>query len=79
MLYVSGCSSVPEALEYYQNARHLMSKAHFNLRSWASNSPEVRTKAQQDEVADKAVLVNVLGLLHKTLYDLHINHFHLSK
>ena len=47
---VIGCSSVPETLEYYQEARHLMSKAHFNLRSWASNSPEVRTKAQHKMV-----------------------------
>ena len=25
---VSGCSTVPDALEYYQNARKLMSEAH---------------------------------------------------
>ena len=35
---VSGCSTVPDALECYHNARELLSKAHFNLRSWASNS-----------------------------------------
>jgi len=42
---VSGCATIPDALEYYQNARNLMSNAHFNLRSWASNSSEVRTRA----------------------------------
>ena len=46
-----------------------MSKAHFNLRSWASNSPEVRARAQQDGVADKAQLTNVLGLLWDTTQD----------
>ena len=60
---VSGCSSVQDALEYYHNVRQLMSNAHFNLRSWASSSPEVRTKAQQDGIADTAVTVNVLGLM----------------
>ena len=66
---VSGCSTVPDALEYYQSARNLMSNAHFNLRSWASNSSEVRTRAQQDGVADKAALTNVLGLLWDTAQD----------
>ena len=66
---VSGCSNVPDALEYYHNARQLISNAHFNLRSWASNSPEVRTRAQQDGVADTAVTVNVLGLMWDTSQD----------
>ena len=66
---VSGSSTVPDALEYYHNARELLSKAHFNLRSWASNSPEVRARAQQDGVADKAQLTNVLGLLWDTTQD----------
>ena len=30
---VFGCSTVPDALDYYHNARELLSKAHFNLRS----------------------------------------------
>jgi len=66
---VSGCSTVPDALKYYQNARDLMSNAHFNLRSWASNSQEVKARAQQDGVADKASLTNVLGLLWDTAQD----------
>ena len=46
--------------------------------------PEIRTKAQKDSVADKAVLFNVFGLFlayigisYKILCDLQINHFHL--
>jgi len=46
-----------------------MSNAHFNLRSWASNSSELRTRAQQDGVTDKAPLTNVLGLLWDTAQD----------
>ena len=46
-----------------------MSKAHFNLRSWASNNPEVITRAQQDGIADTAVTVNVLGLMWDTSQD----------
>jgi len=60
---VSGCATVPDALEYYQSARNLIYNAHFNLRSWASNSSEVRTRAQQDGVADKSAG----GIQHKTL------------
>ena len=66
---VSGCSTVPDALVYYRNARGLLSKAHLNLRSWASNSSEVKTIAQQDGVADKAELTNVPGLLWDTTQD----------
>lgn len=46
-----------------------MSNGHFNLRSWSSNSPEVRTRAQHDGDPDKVTLVNVLGLLWDTSQD----------
>jgi len=55
-------SSEACALEYYNDARSVMSKANFNLRSWASNSPNLRAAAQQVNVADKDTVVNVLGL-----------------
>ena len=35
---VSGCPSESEAVSYYKDARTIMSGAHFDLRSWASNS-----------------------------------------
>ena len=66
---VSGCSSEARALQYYKEARSLMSKANFNLRSWASNSSSLMTLARQDGVADNHPLVNVLGLLWDTLQD----------
>ena len=43
-----------------------MSDAHFNLKSLASNSQEVKARAQQDGVADRASLTNVLGWLWDT-------------
>ena len=46
-----------------------MSKANFNLRSWASNSPNLMTKANHDQVADTNTAVNVLGLLWNTASD----------
>ena len=66
---VSGCSSEARALQYYKEARSLMSKANFNLRSWASNSSSLTTLAQQDGVANNHLLVNVLGLLWDTSQD----------
>ena len=50
---VSECPIEACALEYYKDVSSVMSKANFNLRSWASNSPNLRAAAQQDNVADK--------------------------
>ena len=46
-----------------------MSKANFNLRSWASNSPQLMAKAHEDKVADVNTTVNVLGLFWITAND----------
>ena len=66
---VSGCTNETSAVDYYTEARELMSKANFNLRSWASNSPNLMTKANHDQVADTNTAVNVLGLLWNTASD----------
>ena len=39
-----------------------MSKANFNLRSWASNSPKLQTIVQKENIADASQVVNLLGL-----------------
>jgi len=65
---VSGCPTEACSLEYYKEARSVMSKVNFNLRSWASNSPNLRVTAQQDNVADKET-VNVLNLMWDTSQD----------
>jgi len=43
---VSGCSSETRALDYYKEARILMSKAKLKLRNWASNSTKLTAMAQ---------------------------------
>ena len=59
---VSGCTSETSAIDYYTEARKLMLKANFNLRSWTSNSPQLMAKAYEDKVADVNTTVNILGL-----------------
>ena len=66
---VSGCTNETSAVDYYTEARELMSKVNFNLRSWASNSPNLMTKANHDQVADTNAAVNVLGLVWNTASD----------
>ena len=59
---VSGCPSESEAVQYYRDARSLMKDAHFNLRSWASNSHQLTNQAVTDKVLDNNNPVNVLRL-----------------
>ena len=66
---VSGCSSESEAVQLYKNARSIMTEAHFNLRSWASNSCKLTEQATRDKVADLSNPVNVLGLQWDTQAD----------
>ena len=66
---ISGCQSENEILHYYAEARAVMSDAHFNLRSWASNSQQLQSRAQLDEVLDTDTTVNVLGMKWNTCTD----------
>jgi len=66
---VSGFPNVDVATQYYYKARQIMSDAHFNLHSWASNHRSIRLLAQQDKVADSHTTMNVLGLLWDTVTD----------
>ena len=59
---VSGCPSESEAVQYYRDALSLMKDAHFNLRSWASNSHQLTNQAVTDKVLNNNNPVNVLGL-----------------
>jgi len=51
---VSGCSS--------KEARAMMLEANFNLRSWASNSPQLQAVIKEQKIADSNKMVNILGL-----------------
>ena len=66
---ISGCDSEPDAVAFYNEARSILSKAKFNLRSWASNSKQVQTLAQTHNVAEKDDTTKVLGLLWHTPSD----------
>ena len=66
---VTGCQSTDEAFKYYHTARSIMKDAHFNLRSWASNSRDITDLASKDGVCDSGNPVNVLGLQWNTQTD----------
>ena len=57
---ISGSPNIDVATQYYLKARQIMSDAHFNLRSWASNHHSIAALAQQDKVADSRTTVNML-------------------
>ena len=66
---VSGCNNKDSAVQYFNKARSTLSKARFNLRSWASNSQRVMTIAHNDNVADDKTIVNVLDIQWNTSQD----------
>jgi len=66
---VSGCDTEQQTIQYFKEARSMMSCAGFNLRAWASNCESLNRKAQNDKVACKSHLTNVLGLQWNTTTD----------
>ena len=48
----------------------MMLEAKFNLRSWASNSKQLQAIATRDNVVDKNLTVNTLGLRWNTCTDM---------
>ena len=66
---ISGCNEEQDAVDYYGEARSIMKEAHFNLRSWSSNSPLLREQAARDGIADTKEIVNILGLKWNTFSD----------
>ena len=66
---VSGGTTEQSVTQYFREARRIMSKANFNLRSWASNSQCLQTVAQEEKVADENKVVSVLGLHWNTAED----------
>ena len=66
---ISGCNEEKDAVDYYVEAQSIMNEAHFNLRSWSSNSPSLREQAAKDDTADANEIVNILGLKWNTSSD----------
>ena len=67
---VSGCHSEQAAVDYFLKSRSLLNSAHFNLHSWASNSPHLRSTAKEHNVAESGNPVKVLGLVWDVQTDL---------
>ena len=66
---LSGCSSEEEPLAYYRQSRSLMSQAKFNLRSWSTNSDQLREVSRGDNTSDPNLTVGLLGLRWNTSTD----------
>lgn len=58
-----------ELCSYFHEARDLMSRASFNLRSWASNSDILRQLAKSENVLDPQHVTKVLGMMWNTVND----------
>ena len=50
---VSGTNTVTEAIEFYRDARKVMSEAGMNLRKWKSNSQELLHHVKGSEVSER--------------------------
>ena len=59
---ISGCNQETDSILYYNDARSIMHNGHFNLPSWASNSPSLQEIAVKDGTNDPKTIVNILGL-----------------
>ena len=51
-----------EAVQYFTEARKIMCKAGFNLRSWSSNSSELRKQAEKESILETDNNTKILGL-----------------
>ncbi|XP_065892844.1 uncharacterized protein [Dysidea avara] len=61
--------SEEETLQFYSQARSILSAAKFNLRAWAFNSRQLMDITQREGTADKNKLTTVLGVHWNTSLD----------
>ncbi|XP_065904082.1 uncharacterized protein [Dysidea avara] len=66
---ITECITQQQATQFYCKSRSIMSEARLNLQAWASNCTQLNTLAQQENVADSTILVNVLDLQWDTVTD----------
>ncbi|XP_074653596.1 uncharacterized protein LOC141907754 [Tubulanus polymorphus] len=59
---LTSCNSEENSLDYLKSSREIFSLAGMNLRSWSSNSEEVRSLAESEKVLEYSNHVNSLGL-----------------
>ncbi|XP_069139305.1 uncharacterized protein [Argopecten irradians] len=59
---LSSVNTEQEALHYFRGSRDLLRQAGFNLRSWSSNSKNLRKSAENENVHDTDNVVKILGM-----------------
>ena len=59
---ITSLSNETDVLRFFQDTRCLMADAGFNLRSWNSNSAQLRSLATDQDALDSDKLTKVLGL-----------------
>ena len=67
---LSGCNTEDELLVYYTQSRDIMSQAKFNLRSWSTNSHQLKQVTMEDKTSDSSTTVGLLGLRWNTSTDI---------
>ena len=55
---ITGGTTEQTVVSYYKEARYIMSSANMNLRSWSSNSVELKAIATRDNVSDDSQSVS---------------------
>lgn len=67
---LSGCDTEAGLMQYYTQAREIMGKAKFNLRSWFSNSRNLQKLVEEEKTGDpNTTAVGILGLHWNTTTD----------
>ena len=66
---ISGYHHQPQTVQYYSEARSIMTAACFNVRSWASKNQLLRERAAKGNAADASNVFNILGLKCNLLTD----------
>ena len=67
---LSGCNYEEELCAYYRESRSLMTQAKFNLRSWSTNSDQLREVTRVDKTSDPNLTVVLFGLRWNTSTDI---------
>ena len=60
---LSGCNTEAELIQYYTEAREIMGKAKFNLRSWSSNSCNLKRLVDEEETGNPKGYVGIHQLI----------------
>ena len=60
---LTGCDSVEEAEQFYDESKEILLEGNFRLRKWSSNVEQLRDKFQEDGDLTPPEVIKVLGIL----------------